>query len=136
MNNPLKKITVSPYKRLNKFCDQLTVFCVEIEKENRKLEQAKSEIDLRCQSLELEVKKLTKLNKKLQEENTVLKTRSTELRQELHEARFTAAAYERLADKAIFEKVQLKRKYCTPCTEGAENKAAKEVTADGTNGGV
>lgn len=128
MKNPLKKISKKGRKELN---EALTDTINNLMNQCNATEKKRSALDIRCQSLELTIVEQQKKIKALEELARSKGEQNVKLQQELHEARFTSAAYERIADRAILEKVQLKRKYCTPCTEGAGKQADKEVSEGG-----
>ena len=127
MKNPLKRISRKDRKELDA---ALTDTINGLMKQCKEAEKKRSALDIRCQSLELTIIEQQKKIKELEELARSRGEQNVKLRQELHEARFTAAAYERIADRAIHEQVQLKRKYCTPCTEGAGKQADKEVSSN------
>ena len=128
MKNPLKRISKKDRKELDA---ALTDTINGLMKQCKEAEKKRSALDIRCQSLELTIIEQQKKIKELEELARSKGEQNVKLRQELHEACFTAAAYERIADSAIHEKVQFKRKYCTPCTEGAGKQADKEVSSNG-----
>lgn len=132
MQNPFKKITFkSKKKELSETLYSLSELIGSLVAEGEALEKKRHDLDIRCQSLELTVREQQKKIKELEKVAFESKQKAVKLQQELHEANLKAALYERMADRAIREKVQLKRKYCTPCTEGAGKQADKEVTEDG-----
>lgn len=126
--NIFKKLNKKDRKELN---EALTDTINGLMSKCSETEEKRSALDIRCQSLELTVIEQQKKIKELEKVAFESKQKAIKLQQELHEARFIAAAYERMADKAIFEKVELKRKYCTPCTVGAGKQADKEVSKNG-----
>lgn len=120
MKNPLKKITFkSKKKELSDTLYSLSEIIGDLVAEGEALKKKRQDLDIRCQSLELTVIEERKKRETAEKAALENKQKAVKLRQELNEAKHIAAFYERMADKAISEKVQLKRKYCTPCMEVA-----------------
>ena len=112
----------------------MTGLAGELVAEKTALVKKNKDLDIRCQSLELTVTELQRKIEKLSKVAFESKQKAVKLQQELHETKFLAAAYNRMADRAIHEKIQLQRKYCTPVTcEGTEKKEVKEVSEGGAN---
>lgn len=128
MKNPLKRISKKGRKELN---EALTDTINNLMNQCNATEKKRSALDIRCQSLELTIIEQQKRIKELEELAQSRGEKIVKLKQDLHEANLKAALHERMAERAIMEKVQLKRKYCTPCTEGTGKQADKEVSSNG-----
>lgn len=128
MKNPLKKISKKGRKELD---EARTNTINSLMSKYKAVEKKKNELDIRCQSLEITVIEQQKKIKELEELAQNRGEKIVKLRQELNEEKLISAFYSRMAERALDEKARIKRKYCTPCTEGAGEQADKEVSSNG-----
>ena len=128
MKNPLKKISKKDRKELDA---ALTDTINGLMRQLKEAEKKRSALDIRCQSLELTIIEQQKKIKELEELANRRGEKIVKLRQELTEEKLISAFYSRMAERAFDDKAKLKRKYCTPCTEGAGKQADKEVSSNG-----